>query len=240
MLEAVFFDVDGTLLDHDADWRSAVEATARVIAQRCRIGRAELLAAYYAAAMQVWRTMRDAPSPPWGNMDEPRVVCKVWRSALAEWPAAGEEAVEHAVATYVRFRSARVSVFADVLDCLAVLRGRYRLGVITHGSNATHLPRIAAAGLDEYFESVTTTDCGSGKPLPAIFAHALASLDAESAHSVYVGDSLPWDIGGANRAGLISVWLNRTGAERGAGVPEPQAQITSLHELPELLSRLSA
>ena len=91
-----------------------------------------------------------------------------------------------------------------------------------------------------YFESITTTDCGSGKPFPAIFAHALASLDADPVHSVYVGDSLPWDIGGANRAGMISVWLNRTGAERDARVPVPQAQITSLHELSELLSRLSA
>ena len=172
-------------------------------------------------------------------MDEPRVVRKVWRSALAEWPAAGEEAVELAAVTYVRFRSARVSLFADVRDCLAVLRARYRLGVITNGSSATHLPKIAAAGLDVYFESVTTTDCGSGKPFPAIFAHALASLDAESVHSVYVGDSLPWDIGGANRAGMISVWLNRSVAERGAGDPVPRAEVASLHELPELLSRLS-
>ena len=172
-------------------------------------------------------------------MDEPRVVRNVWRSALLEWPAAGEEAVQHAAVTYARFRSGRVSVFGDVRDCLAALRARYRLGVITNGSSATHLPRIVAAGLDAYFESVTTTDCGSGKPLPAIFAHALASLDVEPAHSVYVGDSLPWDIGGANHAGMISVWLTRSGARRGAADPVPQAQITSLCDLPELLSRLS-
>ena len=186
MIEAVFFDVDGTLLDFDADWRSAVEATARVVAQRCRISRAELLAAYYAAAAKVWRSIGDAPSPPWGNMDEPRVVRNVWRSALLEWPAAGEEAVQHAAVTYARFRSGRVSVFGDVRDCLAALRTKYRLGVITNGSSATHLPRIVAAGLDAYFESVTTTDCGSGKPLPAILwcAYGRCGVDIDTIYSI--------------------------------------------------------
>ena len=191
-----------------------------------------------------WRTFHAAFSEalgmsPWGNMDEQRLIHEVWRSALAWAPAAGRASVEHAAVVYAHFRSTRVSVFADVPDCLAALQARYRLGVITNGSVATHAPRITAAGLEKYFESVITTDCGAGKPLPAIFAHALASLDAEPGRSVYVGDSLPWDVGGANRVGMISVWLNRSGAERSAGDPLPQAQVTSLCELPELLSRLS-
>ena len=240
MLEAVFFDVDGTLVDDDADWRSSVKATADVVAERHRIDRAGLLTAYYTAATQVWRTIRDARSPPWGNMDEPSVVREVWRSALAECSVAGLHAAEHAASVYVRQRCARAAVFADVRDCLVALRAKYRLGVITNGSNATHLPKIEAASLNEYFESVTTTDCGSGKPLPAIFGHALASPDAEPAHSVYVGDSLSWDIGGANRVGMVSIWLNRSRAQRGVGDPVPRAEVASLHELPNVLSRLSA
>ena len=66
------------------------------------------------------------------------------------------------------------------------------------------------------FVSVTT-DCGAGKPLPAIFNHALAALDAEPVSSAYVGDSLHWDIGGANQVGILSIWLNRSGAQRRVG-----------------------
>ena len=87
--------------------------------------------------------------------------------------------VEQAAHAYAPSRLARVSVCADVRGCLAILQDNYRLGLITNGSDATHLPKIA--GLDSYFESVTTTDCGVGKPLPAIFDHALATLDAEPA-----------------------------------------------------------
>ena len=97
MSEAILFDVDGTLVDDDADWRSTVEATTRLVAERhASIDFGELLAAYYAAATQVWRTIRDARSSPWGNMDEPRIVRAVWRTALERWPAAGAEAVDHA------------------------------------------------------------------------------------------------------------------------------------------------
>ena len=235
-VDAVFFDVDGTLVDHIADWRSAAEVTARMVAERHGISRAKLLGSYYASSEQIWRAIQGAPR--WGNIDEPNIILEVWRLALASFPAAGEASVEHAAVTYGHFRSARVSVFPDVPDCLAVLQARYRIGVITNGSDATHRPRIAATGLEDYFASVTTTNCGSGKPLPGIFAHALASLDAEPVRSVYVGDSLPWDIGGANGAGMISVWLNRSGAERRTGDPVPHAEIRSLCELPELLRGL--
>ena len=222
-LKAVFFDVDGTLIDFDRDWRRAVAATTRALTERYRqIDRAALVAAYYAAATRAWHAIKDTPAPPWGNADTPRIVSGVWHAALAEWPAVRDAAAAHGARIYTRFTRTQVSVFPEVRDCLAVLRARYRLGAITNGSGATHLPKIAAAGLGEYFASVTTTDCGAGKPLLAIFTHALA-----------------WDIGGANNAGMISIWLNRTGAQPGAGAAVPTAEITSLRELPELLDRLA-
>ena len=238
MLRTIFFDVDGTLLDDDANWRSAVAATAGLIVDRYPpLGREELTSAYFDAATEIWRTIRDAQEAPWGNMDDPGIVRKVWHSALTGLSASSADSSEHAAHAYARFRLARVSVFNDVMGCLAILEDKYRLGVITNGSDATHLPKIAAAGLDRYFESVTTTDCGAGKPLPAIFNHALAALDAEPASSAYVGDSLHWDISGANQVGIFSIWLNRAGTQRASRDPVPRAEIASLHELPELLSR---
>lgn len=42
--------------------------------------------------------------------------------------------------------------------------------------------------------------------------HALDALDVAAGASVYVGDSLSWDVGGANGAGMASVWVNRKSA----------------------------
>lgn len=65
-------------------------------------------------------------------------------------------------------------------------------------------------------------------------------LDAEPASSAYVGDSLHWDIGGANQVGMFSIWVNRSGAQHRVSDPVPRAEIASLHELPELLIQADA
>ena len=87
---------------------------------------------------------------------------------------------------------------------------------------------------------MTTTDVGAGKPLRAIFDHALASLDAAPSRSIYVGDSPFRDVGGANGAGMTSVWIDRTGAQAAGDDPVPDARITSLRDLPGVLDRLEA
>ena len=124
LIDAVFFDVDGTLIDDDADWRRAVAATTRAITQRYpRIEADALVSAYYSAATQVWRIIKDTRLPPWGNMDEPLIVQRVWDLALSGWPRAGD-AVQYGAETYAQLRRAEVSVFPDVRECLAVLRNR--------------------------------------------------------------------------------------------------------------------
>src|SRR5438552_2260697 len=54
---------------------------------------------------------------------------------------------------------------------------------------------------------------------------------------VHVGDEIVTDVAGAQRYGMIAVWLNRGGAEAPVGVV-PDAEIASLHELPDLVDRL--
>jgi putative hydrolase of the HAD superfamily len=49
-----------------------------------------------------------------------------------------------------------------------------------------------------------------------------------------VGDRLDLDAIGARDAGMVGVWLNRTGPAGGA-LPSDVAMITSLELLPELL-----
>ena len=51
-----------------------------------------------------------------------------------------------------------------------------------------------------------------------------------------VGDSLRRDVHGAQQAGLRAFWLNRAGRERELDVM-PDAEMTSLRELPALLRR---
>ena len=240
MIEAIFFDWDGTLMDDDASWRRCVSATIDEVARRYPSADAgELSARYYAAAQRLWKEVREVSGPPWGNTEHPPLVRRIWNEAVRRLRASGSQAAAaHAVEIYTRLRSTDAPLYEDVVDCLRALSGRYRLGVITNGSDETHLPKVAASGLGGYFGSVTTTDCGAGKPLRAIFTHALASLSAAPSRALYVGDWPFADVGGANAAGMFSVWINRTGAAPDPGDPVPDARITSLRELPGVLDRL--
>lgn len=236
MIDTVLFDLDSTLVDDGPNWRRSVAGTMeRLCQEHGGLDRERLEKAYYAVAGAVWEEMRGTGAAPWGNMDDAGIVRRVWGEALAQVGLRVEHGLDEVVEGYLRLRRGPVAAYDDVRPCLDMLAPRYRLGVVTNAAAAQQMPKIEAAGLAAYFEVVVTTDCGYGKPDPAIFALALEQLDAAAERAVYVGDSLGWDVAGAKRAGMTAVWLNRHGTERGKDDPVPDAQIDSLDRLPEVL-----
>jgi FMN phosphatase YigB (HAD superfamily) len=78
----------------------------------------------------------------------------------------------------------------------------FSIVAITNGYHKYQWPVLTALGVAEYFERVITPDtAGYAKPDARLFA----SVPGLRAH---VGDSLVWDILGANQAGVIAVWLD--------------------------------
>ena len=231
-IAAVFFDLDGTLLDDDANWKRSVPATVNAVTDRHpHIDAEELEEAYFRNSRKVWDEIRGAEVSPFGDMDATTISTSVWNGALADIGIDDEEILNRAVGTYHRLRNTGLVAFDDVEECLGILRSKYRLGVITNGHSETQQPKLNSAVISGYFESVTTVDIGHGKPQVEIFDHALNTLGVSANEAVYVGDYLFWDVGGANAAGMHSVWLNRKGHEREAGEPEPDAEIKSLADL---------
>jgi putative hydrolase of the HAD superfamily len=52
---------------------------------------------------------------------------------------------------------------------------------------------------------------GVAKPDPAIYLEGVRLLGTEPGETLYVGDNRLLDADGADAAGLVGVWLNRTG-----------------------------
>ncbi len=86
----------------------------------------------------------------------------------------------------------------------------------------------------EFDHAVTSEDVRAYKPRPEVFEQALKHLGVRSQEAVHVGDSLTADVGGAARAGLRTVWVNRGGRRRLSG-PEPWAEVEGLHQLARML-----
>lgn len=71
---------------------------------------------------------------------------------------------------------------------------------------------LDAFGVLDAFETVVTSaSAGFYKSRPEIFLHAADALCGNPVRMVHVGDSLRFDVGGASRVGMGTVWLRREG-----------------------------
>ncbi|HEY8477354.1 MAG TPA: HAD family hydrolase [Chloroflexota bacterium] len=96
-----------------------------------------------------------------------------------------------------------------VAELLQVLRGRYRLAVISNTgiTGGTYLRQVLAAHrLLDYFDVLSfSNEVGTVKPHPRIFWHTLEQLGVAPSEAVHVGDVEELDVAGARNAGLRAV-----------------------------------
>jgi putative hydrolase of the HAD superfamily len=145
---------------------------------------------------------------------------------------AGEDVsgVDPAMAAFLAARNT-VSLFDDVMPTLLRLRGKVALGSISNG-----VADLQTIGLAHHFQvSVAAHHFGCAKPDASIFHAACKALDVLPAQAVYVGDDPEIDIAGAQRAGLQTVWINRSNQTMPAHIV-PHGICTNLHELHDWLA----
>ena len=154
-------------------------------------------------------------------------------------PQADVEPVERIAASYWSYPPE--ALYPDVLPCLEVLAGRYRLGIL---ANQPSLVRTALErdGIDRFMEVWgVSDDVGLAKPDPRFFAHVLYLAGEAPTHAVMVGDRLDYDVRPARGAGMRSVWVLRGEAPddpTAEQLEEADAAIRGLDELPPALERL--
>ncbi len=139
---------------------------------------------------------------------------------------------EEAFRTFQGFRN-QVVLYREVLPVLRQLRGRFILGALTNGT--AEVKQMGLAGLFHFVLSARTV--GAAKPELPIFHEAVRRIGGDPGECVHVGDDPCTDIGGAKAAGLRTVWVNRKGVAW-TGEVTPDAEISTLEELPEVLARL--
>jgi putative hydrolase of the HAD superfamily len=92
-------------------------------------------------------------------------------------------------------------------------------------------------GLLDYFPvRVYSCDVRYRKPHPRIFEIALSRIGATADQTVFVGDNLSADVGGAAKAGMTTVLKDPSGT-RSHRRHRPDFRITALGDLPAVLAR---
>jgi HAD superfamily hydrolase (TIGR01662 family) len=184
----------------------------------------------------LWPQIREGRVPRTSN----HVYWQYYLTALMEnleTPAETRAAVLERVIAGFRNIHTWSKVLPDTVPVLEELKAAgYYLAVISNSDGSVE-SELRRAGLNEYLEFVIDSSVvGVEKPHPEIFEIALERSGIQAEEAIYVGDTYPTDIGGAELAGLRGILIDRVGAYPDATCP----RITSLSGLNVLLEQPSA
>lgn len=208
-IHAVFFDLDGTLVDSAPDLAAALNAVRR------ERGLDDLpLSALRPYTSQGGR----------GLLREGLGVLP----DMPDYPALLERFLQHyAAALCIHSR-----LFDGVADLLATLDERGLVwGIITNKAERFTLPLVAALGLQERAAAVVGGDtCARAKPAPDPLLHACSRAGVEPQHCLYVGDD-PRDIEAGRAAGMRTIAVT-WGYHAGVTTPIEAWQADWIHHHP--------
>jgi len=229
-IKAVTFDADDTLWNFDAAMRTGLGSVLEEIRRIAPAwGRGLTVEAMIALRDEAEVDLRSAGG---SLMDARREGI---RRSLPEDRSPDDALVERLLGTYVEHRDRVLAPFDDAVPALHLLKGRLVLGVVSNGNS-----RPERHGLGGFFRFVLLSDDhGIDKPDPRVFGMAAEAAGCAVSEIAHVGDNLHTDVAGANRAGALSIWLNRSGLARTADDPSPSRVIGSLRELPRAVDGLT-
>lgn len=237
-LQALFFDLDGTLLDDGDAITQALTLACGVVSGRWPAIEASTLATVY----------RQESEAAWSNYDRElrhlvypeAMIASVWRAALARWQVNDPSTEREAAEVYWTHRLHNCVPYADVFPHVEELAAKFPLYLLTNGAPAMQRAKVAASGLAPLFQRIFVGgDFQRGKPDQAIFRAALTAADCHPTQAVHIGDSLTHDIAGAQNVGVAGVWINRKGLPSPDTLPLPDGAISTLTELWSCLEKLS-
>lgn len=221
----LLFDADNTLFDFNAAEAHSLEQT---LATTDIEWSEEVLGIYREINHQAW-TDYEA-----GKLSKDRIrhlrfeqLLERFRSAYD--PVGLSEAYRQGLASSTHLMPGCINV-------LNALQGNYRLGLITNGLVEVQYPRLAATGIDRYFEVITVSDeIGIAKPHAGFFDHAFNEMKQTNRERVLViGDNPNADIGGALAYGAHACWMKLPGVVK-KPPQQPQYEASALVELLDFL-----
>jgi putative hydrolase of the HAD superfamily len=222
-LAAVLFDLDGTLLDHEAASTAAVSSwLSSHGASRTDIE----------SAVPLWFELEQRHYPAWctGEITFQEQRRRRTRDFfLAVGITVRAEDLDAAFAEYLTGYEAAWTAYDDAAPALLrVAAAGLRSGILTNGDQAQQTAKLVTIGLIDHCGPVFSSSVlPAQKPDHRAFTEACRRLGVDPARVLMVGDNYEVDILGARAAGLSAIHLDRL-----AEHPETNNErISTLHDL---------
>ena len=191
MIQAVLFDLDGTLLNRDESVRKFIDgqyerlnkSVGHISIEKYRTKFIKLDNRGYVWKDKVYQQL----------VEELEITNVRWEDLFRD---------------YVNEFKNNCVPFPNLHRMLGELRSNNLiLGMITNGYGKFQMDNIKALGIESYFEAILVSEWeGIKKPNPRLFERALKQLNVEPNQSVFVGDHPENDVKAAKNVGMKTVW----------------------------------
>jgi putative hydrolase of the HAD superfamily len=161
----------------------------------------------------------------------------VYRSLLAEIGHQNEELAEELFNDYEANAWRFARPFVTMEETLRGLRASgKKIAIVSNGQTQIQLRTLLALNLDRLADVYLISEQeGCRKPETTIFLRAAKKLAVDTADCVFVGDSPEADLLGARSVGMRTVWFPNGAVWPQDFMWQPDATITALSELQDLM-----
>lgn len=230
MITHVFFDLDRTLWDFEANTKKAlVELYAQFNLARLTSSPVEDFVQYYRTYNNTyWRLYLQK------KITREEVRLKRFELTLKRMKVKEVNLADDINKAYIENAPYQKQLFPGTIETLKWLRlNGFQLGVITNGFKEAQEIKLKNSDIAQFFKHVVTSDCmGESKPHPKIFSYTLQLFDAKPNQVLMVGDDINTDILGAEQVGIQSVLFDPENKFR---VRNDILKINRLNELKNLV-----
>ena len=222
----LFFDLDHTLWDFEANARATLEILYEDLGlEAIGVNDFELFYKNYLIHNDMlWERYRK------GFIKQEELRVKRMRLALLDFKIADEALSQKMNIQFLDLLPTRTILFPHTKKILQWLADKnYELHLITNGFEKVQHSKLKYSGLDIFFKEVITSEgSNSLKPNKEIFEYAFHKTNANPATSIMIGDTIEVDIQGAINAGIDQVFVNHQNIQTEI---KPTYMVNSLKEL---------
>lgn len=223
-IDAVVFDVIGTLVDEDASWAAA----ARRIAAETGVDSADDLHALWARLLDEKMSAVIDGDAPWQRHS--RLVVEAADEAIRALGGSPTASTTRLLSNL----DAEYPAFPDVAAATAALR-RTRLVAGVSNGDLDALARLANLNGISWDIALSTGAAQTFKPAPSAYEYAIDTLRIDPGRTLFVA-AHPWDLRAAAGHGFRTAYIGRPGAERPSEVDRFDVTVKDLTALSHLLA----
>ncbi|MFR8033805.1 MAG: HAD family hydrolase [Lachnospiraceae bacterium] len=201
MIQAILFDMDGTLYDEVYPKVRAELLTSEYISEKTQVGVCEIYDTFRQVKSFFTKSYSSAQLKNNRKLWFEETLRKLDISGIT-----GEEASEY----YWNMLLQQMGPYIDFLHVLPWFQANFELFVLTDESIEICKRKLERLGLENEFKAVISSEqVGKTKPSKELFDFALSITGYTPEEIVMVGDNPSADILGGNMAGMSTAWLKR-------------------------------